>query len=98
MQKTIFFKIEKPSNTSVNAQQKAPDGVLIDELAGKKIDFITLTQLLKITDCATSGGEAHALIESGQVRCNGLIDCRKRLKLRAGDVVEVGNYSITLLA
>ena len=55
----------------------------------EKFDFIELNKLLKITQLASSGGEANQLITEGYVTVNGLIETQKRKKLRAGDVVEL---------
>ncbi len=57
-------------------------------------DFITLTQLLKATDCVNSGGDAQQLIVAGKVIYNGAVDYRKRLKVRVGDVIKVENKII----
>lgn len=52
-------------------------------------DFIQLDKLLKACRIAASGGEAHVLVENGDVRLNGKVEQRKRAKLRDSDVVEV---------
>ncbi len=66
----------------------------IIEFAIEDAEFITLTQLLKATDCVGSGGDAQHLILSGQVQYNGSTDYRKRLKVRSGDVIQFGNTKI----
>lgn len=48
---------------------------------------INLTQVLKRTGWAMSGGEAKSLIADGLVRVNGDVELRKRRQMRAGDVV-----------
>lgn len=50
-------------------------------------EFIPLVQLLKVTQVANSGGEAQVMVVQGQVLLNGVVDFRKRAKIRAGDVV-----------
>ena len=52
---------------------------------------ITLGQALKAANVVGTGGEAKTLIQSGEVRVNGTVEARRGLKLREGDVVEVGN-------
>jgi ribosome-associated protein len=52
-------------------------------------EYIQLDQLLKATQLATSGGEAHAMVEAGRVAVDGQPEHRKRAKLRAGQRVEV---------
>jgi ribosome-associated protein len=50
---------------------------------------INLTQVLKLAGCVQSGGEAKAVIASGQVRVNGLLEQRKRRQMKAGDTVVI---------
>ena len=52
---------------------------------------ITLGQALKAVNLVGSGGEAKVLIQIGEVRVNGKVETRRGLKLREGDVVEVGD-------
>ena len=52
---------------------------------------ITLGQALKATNVVGTGGEAKVLIQAGEVRVNGEVETRRGLKLREGDVVEVGD-------
>jgi ribosome-associated protein len=52
---------------------------------------ITLSQALKVANVVGSGGEAKVLIQTGEVRVNGEVETRRGLKLREGDVVEVGD-------
>lgn len=57
-------------------------------------EFIPLVQLLKVTQVANSGGEAQMLVVEGQVLLNGVIDYRKRAKIRPGDVVTLMDIEI----
>lgn len=59
-------------------------------------EYIQLDQLLKACNLATSGGEAHYLVEEGEVKLNGSVETRKRAKLRNNDVVEVFGESIKI--
>ena len=59
-------------------------------------EFIPLVQLLKVTQVANSGGEAQMLVVEGQVLLNGVVDFRKRAKIRPGDVVKVLDCEITV--
>jgi ribosome-associated protein len=52
---------------------------------------ITLGQALKVANVVGTGGEAKVLIQTGEVRVNGEVETRRGLKLREGDLVEVGN-------
>ncbi len=51
-------------------------------------EYIHLIQLLKATHLVTTGGEAQIVVTQGEVKYNGKIDTRKRLKVRAGDTIE----------
>jgi ribosome-associated protein len=59
-------------------------------------DHITLDALLKATGLATSGGEAKATIGEGRVKVNGEVELRRGRKLRAADVVLVGDQRVQL--
>lgn len=61
-------------------------------------EFIELYKLLKAEGFASTGGEAKAMIAEGTIRVNGEVETRKRNKLRAGDIVEVGETRINILA
>lgn len=52
---------------------------------------LRLDQFLKLSSIAESGGQAKTMIQSSQVKVNGQIETRRRRKLVATDVVEVGN-------
>jgi ribosome-associated protein len=51
-------------------------------------DFIPMIQLLKATNLVQTGGEAQIVVDEGEVKYNGEVDYRKRLKVRKGDLVE----------
>ena len=61
-------------------------------------EHIQLDQLLKTTGLCHSGGFAHAEIEAGKVRVDGVVENRKRAKLRPGQKVEYNGEVIELLA
>ena len=60
-------------------------------------DHIPLIQLLKATDLVQTGGEAQIVVTEGEVRYNGRVDYRKRLKVRKGDTVEFRNEVIRVI-
>ncbi|OAQ38156.1 RNA-binding protein [Pedobacter psychrophilus] len=62
-----------------------------------KGEFIPLIQLLKITDLVSSGGEAQMVVTDGLVSYNGVIDYRKRLKVKKGDVIEFNGQTIKII-
>jgi len=61
-------------------------------------DHIQLDQLLKTTGLCHSGGFAHAEIAAGKVLVDGLVETRKRAKLRPGQSVSYAGETITLTA
>lgn len=61
-------------------------------------EFVELYVLLKLLAIAPSGGAAKALVADGQVRVDGRVETRKACKLRAGQVVSVGDDEVVILA
>lgn len=51
-------------------------------------DYIQLDQFLKLNGLTQSGGEAKFLIQDGQVKVNGVVETRRKKKLRDGDKIE----------
>ncbi len=51
-------------------------------------EHVALCDLLKLTGLTQSGGQSKAVIASGEVRVDGVVDTRKTAKIRAGQVVE----------
>lgn len=61
-----------------------------------KGEYIELISLLKVTGIADTGGIAGILVTQGEVMVDGVIELRKRAKLRPGMKVKVGDQEITL--
>ncbi len=61
-------------------------------------EHITLDALLKAAGLAGSGGAAKVMIAEGQVRVNGEPETRRGRKLRAGDLVVLGDAQLRLVA
>ncbi|MBL8858222.1 MAG: RNA-binding S4 domain-containing protein [Planctomycetes bacterium] len=61
-------------------------------------EFIELHRLLKLQGITASGGEAKALVASGAVQVDGVVELRKACKIRAGQRVQTGDSSIAVLA
>ena len=61
-------------------------------------EFIELYKLIKLLDLVDSGGEAKQLIEHGVVLRNGEVETRKRAKIRAGEVITIGDVAIEVTA
>ena len=60
-------------------------------------DYIPMIQLLKATHLVDTGGEAQIVVAEGEVKYNGVVDYRKRLKVKKGDVVEFRGTTIKVL-
>ncbi|HEY0981164.1 MULTISPECIES: RNA-binding S4 domain-containing protein [unclassified Schlesneria] len=52
---------------------------------------ITLDQFLKQSGIVVTGGQAKILIQTGEVRLNGVVETRRGKKLSPGDIVEIGD-------
>lgn len=61
-------------------------------------DYIELNNLLKLAGICDSGGAGKALVASGEVAVDGKRELRKTCKIRAGQVVSLGDIRIQVLA
>lgn len=61
-----------------------------------RTEFIKLDSLLKYAGLTDTGGFAKELIQGGQVKVNGEICIMRGKKIRSGDVVEAGEYRLTV--
>ncbi|MEO7926770.1 MAG: RNA-binding S4 domain-containing protein [Saprospiraceae bacterium] len=59
-------------------------------------EYIELNKLLKLTKMVDTGGEANLRIENGEVLVNGVVETRKRNKLRIGFVVAFSERTILI--
>lgn len=57
---------------------------------------VELNQLLKLVGLCDSGGAGKALVASGAVRVDGVVELRKTCKVRAGQVVTLGDDEIVV--
>jgi ribosome-associated protein len=57
---------------------------------------ITLSDALKLSGLAQTGGQAKGLIQGGEVKVNGEVETRRKRKLRAGDVISVGDEEFVI--
>jgi ribosome-associated protein len=57
-------------------------------------EFVELNQLLKLVGVCDSGGAGKALVASGEVSVDGQVELRKTCKIRAGQVVTLGDIRI----
>ncbi|WP_214071218.1 RNA-binding S4 domain-containing protein [Mucilaginibacter sp. dw_454] len=60
-------------------------------------DYIPMIQLLKATHLVATGGEAQIVVDQGEVKYNGEVDYRKRLKVKKGDIVEFAGNTIKII-
>jgi ribosome-associated protein len=61
-------------------------------------EHVELHQLLKLVGLCDSGGAGKALVASGAVLVDGDTELRKTHKLRAGNLVEIGEHVIRVVA
>ena len=61
-------------------------------------DYVELNQLLKLAGIADSGGQGKAIVASGEVTVDGEVELRKTAKIRAGQVVRIGDAEIQVRA
>ena len=57
-------------------------------------EFVELNQLLKLTGVCDSGGMGKAIVASGEVSVDGVVELRKTCKIRAGQVVRLDDIEI----
>ena len=61
-------------------------------------DHVELNQLLKLVGLCDSGGAGKAIVASGAVSVDGAVELRKTCKIRAGQVVTLGDTEIRIVA
>jgi ribosome-associated protein len=61
-------------------------------------EFVELNQLLKLAGLCDSGGAGKAMVASGMVSVDGVVESRKTAKIRAGQQVQVGDTRIEVHA
>lgn len=61
-------------------------------------EYVELNQLLKLAGICDSGGAGKAIVASGEVSVDGKVELRKTCKIRAGQVVSVGDVRIRVTA
>jgi ribosome-associated protein len=63
-----------------------------------KGEFVELNQLLKLAGVCDSGGAGKHLVASGAVSVDGALELRKTAKIRAAQVVTLGDVEIRVTA
>lgn len=61
-------------------------------------EYVELNQLLKLAGLCDSGGAGKALVASGAVRVDGVPESRKTAKIRAGQLVTLGDAEVRVHA
>jgi ribosome-associated protein len=59
-------------------------------------EYIDLHDLLKVTGLCSTGGAAKAAIAEGLVNVDGVVEKRKRRKIRKGQIVEYHGKMINI--
>ncbi len=59
-------------------------------------EFVELNQLLKLVGLCDSGGAGKMLVAGGGVSVDGKVELRKTCKIRAGQVVDLGAFRISV--
>lgn len=65
-----------------------------EDHASEQSDRLCLDQFLKLCSIVGTGGQAKLMIQGGEVKVNGVVETRRRRKLTAGDVIEVGGQKL----
>lgn len=60
-------------------------------------EYIELCNLLKTVGACESGGQAKLEISEGRVKVDGVMETRKRCKIRKGQEVEFEDYLIKVI-
>ena len=61
-------------------------------------EYVELNQLLKLAGVCDSGGAGKTIVASGEVAVDGKQELRKTCKVRAGQVVTLGDIRIRVVA
>ncbi|WP_293780156.1 RNA-binding S4 domain-containing protein [uncultured Oxalicibacterium sp.] len=61
-------------------------------------EYVELNQLLKLVGVCESGGAGKVIVASGNVKVDGQQELRKTCKIRAGQVVQLGDVRISIKA
>ncbi len=60
--------------------------------------YVELNMLIKLTGLCDSGGAGKAIVATGAVKVDGVIELRKTCKIHAGQVVTIDDHEIHVLA
>ena len=57
---------------------------------------IQLDQFMKVAGLVSTGGQAKVVIQSGQVLLNGVVETRRKKKLKSGDKITFGGQTLVV--
>ncbi len=60
-------------------------------------DYVELNMLLKLTGLCDSGGAGKAIVATGAVKLDGVVELRKTCKVHAGQTVIIDDTEIHVL-
>jgi ribosome-associated protein len=69
----------------------------MEELKLKGSEYIALCDLLKTVGFCESGGQAKSIIADGLVKVDGIVELRKRCKIRVNQVIELDNQQVKVI-
>ncbi len=62
-----------------------------------KSEYLELCDILKIANLCQSGGEAKHFITEGKVKVDGIVETRKRCKIRLNQMIEFEGEQILII-
>lgn len=69
---------------------------MVTETVENSEPTIQLDQFLKLTGLVSTGGQAKLVIQSGEVQLNGLVETRRKRKLKPGDQVTFHGQTVAV--
>lgn len=95
-EKVVKIRLKMPKNSAFYDIISACERGLAMDVKVKG-EYITLGQLLKVTDMISSGGEAKYALKQLSISVNGLSENRRGRKLYPGDIVIVADNEFHLI-
>ena len=70
------------------ARSAEEDGTVVEIFKIEKGEYIELHDLLKVTGICSTGGAAKIAITEGMVTVDGIVETRKRCKIKKGQAIQ----------
>ena len=70
------------------ARSAEEEGTVVEIFKIEKGEYIELHDLLKVTGICSTGGAAKIAITEGMVSVDGIVETRKRCKIRKGQAIQ----------